>query len=367
MSAAFPVLYALLFVAGAVTAWRHHPLYSGRQTFRFLIVVVPAIAVVLAVIAAAGDLTRNSPPAVVGGAMAAVVVFGALSLIFIIQAASTPKAARLQTALPPTAPRVAVHRHAVYRWARWVAVLLAACALLGILLPGNARFAALALGGVLLLLAAVLLPVMYVSARNFDRSLSALEWSPWIHWTYPPADWTSWIAVQVERARAVPPPVVWRRDWRKLGGVLAAIAAGIALFSPGSWLEKGLYALCCCTALSMVVVWSVRAGRRGPERLRAALQRAAAETYFGHDGLYCNGVYRTWLGLDVYLTAATVDSRPPRSLEFRFEKVVPNPYAGNQIIPIVQSVLIPAGAAADIARLQTELLARCPKAQIRLA
>ncbi len=78
-------------------------------------------------------------------------------------------------------------------------------------------------------------------------------------------------------------------------------------------------------------------------------------------------MYRTWLGLDVYLTAATVDSRPPRSLEFRFEKVVPNPYAGNQIIPIVQSVLIPAGAAADIARLQTELLARCPKAQIRLA
>jgi hypothetical protein len=54
-------------------------------------------------------------------------------------------------------------------------------------------------------------------------------------------------------------------------------------------------------------------------------------------------------------------------LAFRFEKYVPNPYGGNQVIPILQSVLIRAGAESDLARLQHELALRCPKAQIVLS
>jgi hypothetical protein len=70
--------------------------------------------------------------------------------------------------------------------------------------------------------------------------------------------------------------------------------------------------------------------------------------------------------VNIYVISASIDERQPRSLIFNFEKVMPNPYAGTQVIPIQQSVLIPAGTESDIARLQKELTARCPKARIVL-
>jgi hypothetical protein len=103
------------------------------------------------------------------------------------------------------------------------------------------------------------------------------------------------------------------------------------------------------------------AGARSPRSQR--LGRIA----WGHDGVYCDGVFTTWLTLDTYLKAASIDERTPRSLLFRFEKVVVNPYAGNQFVPIYQSVLIPAGAEADLARLQHELTTRFPALPIALA
>jgi hypothetical protein len=61
-----------------------------------------------------------------------------------------------------------------------------------------------------------------------------------------------------------------------------------------------------------------------------------------------------------------MDSRPPHSLVFRFEKIVPNPYGAPQTVVVNQSVLIPAGGDGDIAGLQRELVARCPSAHISL-
>jgi hypothetical protein len=46
---------------------------------------------------------------------------------------------------------------------------------------------------------------------------------------------------------------------------------------------------------------------------------------------------------------------------------VVNPYTGNQFVPICQSVLIPEGAEADLARLQHELSTRFPALPIALA
>jgi hypothetical protein len=83
--------------------------------------------------------------------------------------------------------------------------------------------------------------------------------------------------------------------------------------------------------------------------------------------LYCNGVYTTWVGISVYLKSASVDQNQPRSLFFVFEKYVPNPYGGSTTMPINQVVPIPAGGDADVARLQQELTARCPKVRIALA
>jgi hypothetical protein len=52
---------------------------------------------------------------------------------------------------------------------------------------------------------------------------------------------------------------------------------------------------------------------------------------------------------------------------FNFERSVPNPYGPTQSIPIHQAVLIPSGKENDLARLQQELTARCPNAQVSLA
>jgi hypothetical protein len=58
--------------------------------------------------------------------------------------------------------------------------------------------------------------------------------------------------------------------WRKLAVPLAAIAVGVFVFGPGSTLIKAL---------------------------------------FDHDGFYCDGVFTTWLTLDDYLKAASIDER----------------------------------------------------------
>jgi hypothetical protein len=85
------------------------------------------------------------------------------------------------------------------------------------------------------------------------------------------------------------------------------------------------------------------------------------------DGLFCFGVYTTWLRVSVYLTSASLDQNPPRRLCFRFEKYVLNPYGPNQILPICPGVLIPLGCESDVAHLHQELTARCPKARIALS
>ena len=85
------------------------------------------------------------------------------------------------------------------------------------------------------------------------------------------------------------------------------------------------------------------------------------------DGLFCFGVYTTWLRVSVYLTSASLDQNPPRRLCFRFEKYVPNPHGPNQILPICPGVLIPLGCESDVAHLHQELTARCPKARIALS
>jgi hypothetical protein len=164
----------------------------------------------------------------------------------------------------------------------------------------------------------------------------------------------------------VPPTFIWKRDWKKLAWPFAAIAIGVMFFSPGPTWAKALYVLIVCGAISALVEWSVRAGRHTPDKLRAKLLASAPEAYFGHDGIFCDSAYTTWLSLNVYLTSASIDERPPRSLLFSFEKVIPGAYSGNSIVAFHQSVLIPPNAEADIARLQRELVARCPKARIAL-
>jgi len=361
-----PVLFALLSAAGAWVAWRRNPLYTTRSSLRTLVYVLLSIAAFGGLIVGAVNLVIHRSPVVAGVTIGAVVIFGTLGLIFVIQSVSTPKDAKLATVLPPSAKVVHVHREKVYKWAKVFAIAVVILGILAIVLPGNGPYVIYALGSIVLLLGAVMLPVGYFNALKFDRSLTILMGDSWVHWQYPAEEWKQWVEVQAARVKATPPKFKIGRDWRKFALPFSIIAVGVLIFSPGSWLAKTLYILFCIGLISGLVAVGAREGKRAPGRVRAALLKASPDAYFGRDGLFCNGVYTTWVGLSVYLTSAWVDQNPPCSLCFRFEKYVPNPYGGSSTMIINQVVPIPAGGENDIGRLQQELTTRCPKARIAL-
>ena len=102
--------------------------------------------------------------------------------------------------------------------------------------------------------------------------------------------------------------------------------------------------------------------------MRSLLLKTAPEVYFGQEGLYCDGIFTPWLSSGVYLLAASLDDRAPRSLLLRFEKIVPGA-TGSQPTTADFSIPLPQGdnPSGDLARLQQELSARCPTAIVNLA
>ncbi len=356
----------LLLTAGAWVAWRHHPAYSAQTAMQTAFVLLLSLAALTGLIAADINFAMRKSPLLGAIILAGLIVFGTLALIFAILAVSTPKAARLEAKLPPLAKPIYFHRRRISKWVKFFVIFLALCGILFAVIPGDDRYVALVIGGMALFIAAIILPVTYVNARRLDVSLAALKCSPWLHWQYPPEQWEQWNNIQVERLEAAPAKVALKLDWRSLAWTFAAIAATIFFFYPGQWLADIVGVLICC-GLLLVIVWGVpRESRREAEKVRFGLLKAAPEVYFGHDGVFCNGVYMTWLTSDIYLMAASLDERQPRSLLFRFEKAMSSPYAECTALPIRQSVLIPEGCDGDLVRLQKELEARCPKAQIAL-
>jgi hypothetical protein len=90
--------------------------------------------------------------------------------------------------------------------------------------------------------------------------------------------------------------------------------------------------------------------------------------YFGQDGLFALGEFTPWLTVGVYLEAACLDARAPRSLTLQFQKVVAG-YGSTTLVPKTLSLPLPQsnGVDNDLARLQKELSAKCQKAAIKLA
>jgi hypothetical protein len=334
---------------------------------RMLVALVLLIAAALCLIVAAINLTSGRSEGVQLGVMFGLIVVLSLAMIFSIQAVTVPKTARLTSTLPPSAKVLTVFRQSFYKWTKGFLVFMAACAVLCLVLPGAAKFVVLALAGVTLLVGLVLLPVLYVMDRRLDRSLTAIELNPWVHWQYSPAQWQEWASTQVDRVKALPTTLSWKQHWASFVGVGAVIIGSTFTFASGSLFERSLLAIFCCAAVAAMLEVAAWEARRAPEKLRAKLSKLTPEAYFGHDGLYCNGAFVTWIDMSVYLTSASIDTRQPRSLLFCFDKIMFNPYGGTQTIRINQSVLVPADADRDIARLQNELTQRCPTAQIALA
>jgi hypothetical protein len=359
------LLFAVMLLAGAWAGWRRNPLYSTRSTLRSAGLALLAIAGAVLLIFAAVKLTESRSPAVFYSVMSVAIVVATLALIFIIQTVTVPESK--PASLPHATRLVTTNRVKVYKWARVFAVILLASAIPGLLIPGDLRYAFLTIAAMAAFLAVILLPVLYWTNRGFDQSLTAIELGPWVHWQYTPEQWTAWCNVQAERLKATPATFVLRRNWPRFLWPFAAIAVGVYVFCPGGWLWKTVYIVGVCGAIACIAIFGGRGGAPHAEKLRAKLLRADPNVYFGRDGIFCDGVFTPWLNVSTYLVSATLDERQPRSAMFNFERSVPNPYGPTQVVPIHQAVLIPSGTESDLARLQQELAARCPKAQIALA
>jgi uncharacterized membrane protein len=358
------VVFALMSLSGAWVAWHRSPVYAGQSGLRVLGSIALLIAAAVLAIVATVHFIQPYSETLQFIVMGVLIVALTLGLIFSIQAVSIPKESRLDTQLPPTATVLTVHRDIFYRRTKIVVGAFVVGAA-GLIIPGPVRYVLAGLDAIGVLMASVCLPLLYVFARKCDRALTGLTLNPWIHWRYSPAQWQSWSDVQTARLGAVP-VVGLKQQWRKLIWPCAGIAGGVMLFSPLTRWQNAVYVLliwCILLALVQVTAWSAH---RAPARLQAKLHDAAPEAFMGHDGLYCNGRFLAWLGADFYLTAAAVDPRPPRSLVFHFEKMVPNPYGPVQTIRLDENVLIPDGSDADVARLSAELKTRCPSARIAL-
>ena len=362
----YAAVLGIISCVGAWLAWRRHPVYAPTATFRVLGEIRLLIGASICLIVVTLNLIQNRPLAVQVGALFTVIVLVTLGMIFSITAVTVPKSAKLNTTVPKAVPILDLRRRYVFHWLKvtavYLAIFAAACAI-----PGPPRYIAGSLLGLGALLASVMLPTAYIMARRFDRSATALTLHPWLHWHYSPPEWQAWSTARVERLAAQPATFTLRRDWRRILWVAVCLLGGALLLSPGGWgLRVGWAAFCIAMVIGFVelAAWDAR---RAPEKLRAQLQHAAPDAYFGDDGLLCEGRLMTWLGADVYLTAVSLDERPPRSVLMQFEKVVPNPYGAPQILKISQNILIPVGSdAADLSVLRKALESRCPKARMAL-
>jgi hypothetical protein len=359
------LVFALMSVAGAWTAWHHDPRHVGQSGLRVLGAIVLLIAAAAFAIFTTVNYMQGLSEALQMVLLGVVVVALTFGMIFSVKAVATPKSARLATTLPPSAKVLTLHRDHLYGWGKFVVGFFAVCGA-GLLIPGDVKYAFLAAGGIALMLAVILLPLLYINARKMDRALTGLELNSWVHWQYSAAQWKGWSVIQAQRLKDLP-EFCLQHSWRKLIEPFVLIAGGVMLFSPLSWQANLLYVVVSCGAILGMLELSVWAAHRAPEKLKAKLQEVTPEVFMGQDGLFCNGRFLTWLGEDYYLTAASMDPRLPHSLLFRFEKMVPNPYGAPQTVVINQSVLIPAGGDGDIAGLQGKLVTRCPSARISLA
>jgi len=97
------------------------------------------------------------------------------------------------------------------------------------------------------------------------------------------------------------------------------------------------------------------------DRRYRRLLAAAPETWFGDEGLFCNGAYTPWILSGRYLLKATAASDPPVRMTLVFQS-----FNGTSSIEITQRVPIPDGQNTDLPLLEQKLKSRCPTASVHL-
>ena len=362
------LLFAVLTVFGSWYAWRNNPMYSRRRTLYYLLAVGLSIAAAICIFVAIIDLTQNRSKEIQMAAILTAVFFCSIGLIWIIVTVTNPKT----QAIPKGMRLASLHRRRLIPWLKRALWTLAVLGLLALVpLPGTGfnwlQFFALFIGAWVLGLGGIMLAVGYIAARNLDRALTAVEANAWIHWSYTPSEWSSWNEVQVARCQGEVKPVNLGKQIRVALAISALILVSCFFaFHDARWVGLGI-GLGISALLVGMLLLAARSNKTVAARLHRKLAAAQPEAYLGPDGLYANGEFNPWLSAGIFLLEASLDTREPRSLLFRFEKI--QPAAGAPSVSIInQAVLIPPAVDPDqltqqLAAVQRGLAAVAPKAQ----
>jgi uncharacterized membrane protein YkgB len=271
--------------------------------------------------------------------------------------------------LPASAKRLNMFQKRTYVWARRLGWALPAFASVVLLLRGTPQAVVGTLGGLLGFLGIIMVFGFWLTARSTDRWLSAVEADPWVHWIYTPEQWRQWTEAAVQREAPEPDGAFhWRRDWKMVTSISIAILGALLFLVDAPWTMRLTIAGILAVTMTAGLGLAGRNKAKASQALRRKLATADLEVYFGEDGLFALGEFTPWLTVGVYLQAAFLDEREPRSLALQFQKVVSG-YASTYLVPKTLSLPLPQchGVDNDLARLQKELSVRCQKAAITLA
>jgi len=353
----FLVIFAICTIASSWAAWRRSPLYSTKITLELVaifLLIVPTV--IFGTIAIVGGPLRNSPTAqaIFGCIAAGVIGAGATGLII--------RATDAHVAQLPQSVRVlTTERHKVQRWIWRIVsyVLIAAAATWA--LPGDWAWLP-GISGVLLLVgSAPTLMALYMRARRVDLGMSQVMGAPWAHWQYTAEEWEAWCRHRLDEDLAGMRTFYWKRDWRKTRVAFITFAVGACVLPYGSIGNRlaifaGLMAF--LAIMGSGVNWN---NRNECQRNYRILLAAPRETYFGDEGVFCNGKYLPWIFSGSYLVGANAPRDSPACVELSFLS-----YYGTTEVQETKKVLIPAGGEANLSVLQQKLHERCRKASIHL-
>jgi hypothetical protein len=350
------LVFCFLTIAGAFAGWRKSPLYSVKTTLKlgggFLLIVAVVGGTAYAIV---NSSLSRSPVAEVIASLAAVIVLGSGASILSVRITDAHVAA-----LPPSARLVSFNRHKVYRWIWRLVVFLLINAAASFVLPSDWKWLPEGLAGFVLLLCGPMLSIGYMMARRNDRGMSAVIANPWAHWQYTPEKWTQWAENQHEWEIAQEGPWSWKGVSMFVLLCVGLFALG-ALFSGASLQENEIIVGGLSGLVILLVAVAYWFKRTNFDRRYRGLLAASPETWFGDEGLFCNGAYIPWILSGRYLLKATVATDQPARLMLVFES-----FNGSSSTQITQRIPIPDGHLVDLPTLQQKLNAHCPTASVHL-
>jgi len=354
-------IFVVLTIVGGWFAWRRNPMYSAGKTVQVVFLFGGTIAVVLAALSGLMVLTVRTPTALVIGADIVYFFAGMALIITVAMKVFNPAPA----ALPEGTKLVTVNRRKIIPWLKALAYVLVAMGIIALFLSPNGRqimgiFAAAVAG-----FSAFMAMAAYLGGHRLDRALTAVLINPWVHWTYSRAQWEAWTEQQVARMKSTQQKIT--RSAAVKGAVVMFLLLGVpSMFAFSSNVVRfsilgGAFVL---VTVGTLLVY--RTQGRTPANYRKRLLAAEPEAFFAQDGLFVDGEYCAWLGAEIYLLSAWIEHTTPPCVSMQFERVRSGNF-GPEILPVHKMVMIPAGAEADLAKLQRNLSATCHKAKVSLA